>query len=118
MLGLVSPEEKCKNLGLTPSGRCGMRWQGRRKSDNVEDMRGAGGAGRGLKIGGGIGGLGIVIAILYMLLGGNPGDVTQSLQVDQPYAAGPAEPLSAKDQEMGDFVSTVLASIEDVWRAR
>jgi predicted metalloprotease len=94
-----------------------MRWQGRRKSDNVEDLRGAG-TGRGLKIGGGVGGLGIVIAILYMLLGGNPGDVTQSLQVDTPYATAANEPLSAKDREMGDFVSTVLASIEDVWRAQ
>ncbi len=94
-----------------------MRWQGRRRSDNVEDLRGAGG-GRGLKIGGGVGGLGIVIAILYFLLGGNPSDVTQSLQVDRPYAAGPSEPLGAKDKEMGEFVSTVLASIEDVWRER
>ena len=93
-----------------------MKWRSRRQSDNVEDLRGTGG--RGLKIGGGVGGLGIVIAILYMLLGGNPGDVTQSLQVDQPYAAGPSEPLSAKDQEMGQFVSAVLASIEDVWRER
>ena len=93
-----------------------MRWQGRRQSDNVEDVRGTGG--RGLKIGGGVGGLGIVIAILYFLLGGNPADVTQTLQVDQPYAAGAGEPLSAKDQEMGQFVSTVLASIEDVWRER
>jgi hypothetical protein len=62
--------------------------------------------------------LGVVIAILYFLLGGNPSDVTQTLQVDQPSAAGAGEPLSAKDKEMGDFVSTVLASIEDVWRAR
>ncbi|NTV80673.1 MAG: zinc metallopeptidase [Candidatus Aminicenantes bacterium] len=93
-----------------------MRWQGRRKSDNVEDRRGTGG--RGFKIGGGVGGLGIVIAILYFLLGGNPGDITQSLQVDQPYAAGAGEPLSEKDREMGDFVSVVLADIEDVWRAR
>jgi len=93
-----------------------MKWRSRRQSDNVEDLRGTGG--RGLKIGGGIGGLGIVIAILYMLLGGNPGDITQSLQVDQPYAAGPSEPLSAKDQEMGQFVRAVLASIEDVWRER
>jgi len=93
-----------------------MRWQGRRQSTNVEDRRGQGG--RGLAIGGGIGGLGVVIAIIYMLLGGNPGDVTQSLQVDQPYAAGSDEPLSAKDQEMGQFVATVLANIEDVWNAQ
>jgi len=94
-----------------------MRWQGRRKSDNVEDLRGAG-TGRGLKIGGGVGGLGIVIAILYFLLGGNPGDITQSLQVDQPYATGAGEPLSEKDRQMGEFVSVVLADVEDVWRAQ
>jgi predicted metalloprotease len=94
-----------------------MRWQNRRRSDNVEDLRGAG-RGRGLKIGGGVGGLGIVVAILYFLLGGNPAEITQSLQVDPPYAAGPSVPLGAKDKEMGEFVSTVLASIEDVWRER
>jgi len=93
-----------------------MRWQGRRQSGNVEDRRGV--SGRGLAVGGGIGGLGIIIVILYMLLGGNPGDVTQGLQVDQPYAAGPGEPLSAKDKEMGEFVSTVLADIEDVWNTQ
>jgi hypothetical protein len=93
-----------------------MRWQGRRQSDNVEDRRGVGG--RGLAVGGGLGGLGIVIAILYFLLGGNPSDITQTLQVDQPYAAGSGQPLSAKDKEMGEFVSTVLADLEDVWRAR
>ena len=93
-----------------------MRWQGRRRSENVEDVRGTGG--RGLKIGGGVGGLGIVVAILYFLLGGDPSDVTKTLQVDQPYATGAGEPLSEKDREMGEFVSTVLASIEDVWRER
>jgi uncharacterized protein len=93
-----------------------MRWQGRRQSDNVEDRRGV--SGRGLAVGGGLGGIGVVIAILYFLLGGNPSDVTQNLQVDQPAATGAGETLSAHDKEMGEFVSTVLASIEDVWRAR
>ncbi|MBP1770609.1 MAG: metalloprotease [Candidatus Aminicenantes bacterium] len=90
-----------------------MKWQGRRQSDNVEDRRGV--SGRGLAVGG-VGGLGIVIAILYFLLGGNPADIPQTMQVDQPAATGAGEPLSAKDVEMGQFVSTVLASIEDVWR--
>jgi predicted metalloprotease len=93
-----------------------MRWQGRRQSTNVEDRRGSGGW--GLAVGGGIGGLGLVIAILYFLLGGNPSDVTQSLQVDQPYATGSSGTLSEHDRQMGQFVSTVLASIEDVWKAR
>ncbi len=92
-----------------------MRWQGRRQSDNVEDRRRIGG--RGLAVGGGLGG--VVIVILYLLLGGNPGEITQSLQVDPPAAAGGGErELSAHEQETGQFVATVLASIEDVWRAR
>ena len=92
-----------------------MRWQGRRQSGNVEDRRGI--SGRGLAVGGGLGG--IVIAILYLLLGGNPSDIGQGLQVDQPAATGAGETvLSAHEQEMGQFVSTVLASIEEVWRAR
>ncbi len=92
-----------------------MRWQGRRQSDNVEDRRGI--SGRGMAVGG-VGGLGIVIAILYFLLGGNPADIPQTMQVDEPAATGAGEPLSAKDKEMGEFVSTVLASIEDVWSER
>jgi predicted metalloprotease len=91
-----------------------MRWQGRRQSDNVEDRRGIGG--RHIAVGGGLGG--IVLVVLYFLLGVNPSEITQSLQVDQPSTAGTAGPLSAHDKEMGQFVSTILASIEDVWRAR
>ncbi|HDT14415.1 MAG TPA: hypothetical protein ENO03_08695 [Candidatus Aminicenantes bacterium] len=93
-----------------------MKWRGRRQSTNVEDRRGTGG--RGLAVGGGIGGLGIVIAIIYVLLGGDPGDMTPSLQVDQPYAAGAGQPLTEHDTELGEFIATVLASVEDVWRAR
>jgi predicted metalloprotease len=60
-----------------------------------------------------------VIVILYFLLGGNPSEITQSLQVDGPMTAAGAGPaLSEKDKEMGDFVSVVLADIEDVWRAQ
>jgi len=90
-----------------------MKWLGRRKSDNVEDRRGIGG--RGLAVGGGLGGL--IIIALYFLLGGNPDQITQNLQPGGetlPGAAG--QPLSEKDKEMGDFVSTVLADTEDVWR--
>jgi len=91
-----------------------MRWQGRRKSDNVEDRRGIGG--RGLAVGGGLGGL--IIVALYFLLGGNPEEVMQSLQTQGPASSTTAaEPLSEKDKELGDFVSVVLADTEDVWRS-
>ena len=92
-----------------------MRWQGRRKSENVEDRRGMGG--RGLAVGGGLGGL--VIVVLYVLLGGNPSEITQNLQVDGSVSStGAGQPLSEKDKMMGDFVAVVLADIEDVWRAQ
>jgi predicted metalloprotease len=92
-----------------------MRWQGRRKSDNVEDRRGIGG--RGLAVGGGLGGL--VIVVLYFLLGGNPSEITQNLQPGGTAStAGAGQTLSEKDKEMGDFVSVVLADIEDVWKAQ
>jgi predicted metalloprotease len=92
-----------------------MQWQGRRKSDNVVDKRRIGG--RGLAVGGGLGG--VVILVLYLLLGGDPAKITQSLQAENP--ASPAEvgqPLSEKDKELGDFVSVVLADTEDVWGAQ
>jgi predicted metalloprotease len=90
-----------------------MRWLGRRKSDNVEDRRGI--SGRGLAVGGGLGGL--VIVVLYLLLGGNPDQITQNLQPGgETSPAAADQPLSEKDKEMGDFVSVVLADIEDVWR--
>jgi uncharacterized protein len=48
-----------------------MKWRGRRGSTNVEDRRGMGG--KGLAVGGGVGGL--IIVLIITLLGGNPGDI-------------------------------------------
>ena len=45
-----------------------VRWQGRRKSSNVDDRRGRGSPSKGM-VGGG---LGIIILIIFTLLGGNP----------------------------------------------
>ena len=91
-----------------------MRWQGRRQSGNVEDRRRSGG--RGLAIGGGIGGVGgIIVLVLYLLLGGNPTEVTQSLQGEGAVAPTEAGELSQEQREMGEFGSVVLADIEEVW---
>jgi predicted metalloprotease len=54
-----------------------MRWQGRRTSGNVEDRRGM--SGGKLAVGGGIGT--IVIALIIFLMGGNPGELLDQLQV-------------------------------------
>ena len=89
-----------------------MKWQGRRKSSNVEDRRGV--SGGKVAVGGGI--IGVIILLINMFMGGDNSNVLQDIQnqVQQTQTAEPAE-LSARDEEMGDFVATVLADTEDVW---
>ncbi|MCT6923831.1 neutral zinc metallopeptidase [Metasolibacillus sp.] len=91
-----------------------MDVKGRRKSSNVEDRRGMSAG----KVGGGLGGIGIIIVIIYTLLsGGDAGDVlntvtksiTQNGQVAEEYTPTPEE------EELAEFVTVVLADTEDVW---
>jgi len=92
-----------------------MRWEGERQSSNVEDRRGMG-AGGGFGLGGGSVGIGgLVLALLGgWLFGINPLALlglmggSDTAQVQQ----APAPP--ANDRSAA-FVSTVLASTEDVW---
>ncbi len=89
-----------------------MKWQGRRASDNVEDQRRFGG--KQMAVGGGIGG--IVIVLLVMLLGGNPGEVLQTLpQTGVEIPAAVDQPLSEAEVQEGQFVGVILAETEDVW---
>ncbi|OIN59145.1 KPN_02809 family neutral zinc metallopeptidase [Arsenicibacter rosenii] len=87
-----------------------MRWIGRRESDNVDDRRGGGG-GTGMVVGGGIGTL--VIALIVMLLGGDPSQVFNQSGSDQVATEAPAGPQA--DDEAAKFVKVVLADTEDVW---
>lgn len=85
-----------------------MKWRGRRGSTNVEDRRGMGG--KGLAVGGGLGGL--IIVLIVTLLGGNPGDLIGGMgETEQsvPYEE------TEKEKEDAQFVSVVLADTEDVW---
>jgi predicted metalloprotease len=88
-----------------------MLWQGRRESENVEDVRGSGG-GRRIAVGGGIGA--VVLIVLYLLLGGDPQalfDSQQQVQLSQPRqidSQGPRDDASK-------FVAVVLADTEDAW---
>ena len=88
-----------------------MQWRGRRQSTNVEDRRGV--SGRGLAVGGGVGG--VIMLVLYLLLGGNPGDMGQVMPNE------PAQELSPEqkklDDERAEFVKVVLADTEDVWNS-
>ena len=88
-----------------------MRWKGRRQSDNLEDRRGM--SGRQVAVGGGLGA--IALAVIVMLLGGDPQEVMQNLQAPQPAGRQEAQVLSQEERELGEFVGVILAETEDVW---
>jgi predicted metalloprotease len=118
-----------------------MRWQGRRQSDNVEDQRGEGGGfpggigrgggfrlpgGSGLRTarGGGFSGI-IILAAIFLFLkfctnidpmqilvdsGGDGGQLVPGQS-----QTAPGDTSVTSNDEMTQFVRTVLAETEDVW---
>src|SRR6202142_2016716 len=106
-----------------------MRWDDFRRSDNVEDDRGAGGfgggggGGFGLPMGGG--GLGIGTVIVLGLIGWATGIdpsilisgaelVSGGSHYQQPYRPANRRTGAPTDQ-MGQFVAAVLGNTEDTW---
>ena len=93
-----------------------MKWQGRRKSRNLEDRRGMSGRGKAV-IGGG--GAVAIIVILLQLFGGDTGRQLAPVleQVSNSQVSQPTEQRELTQQEklMGDFMGTVLADTEDIW---
>jgi predicted metalloprotease len=113
-----------------------MRWQGRRQSTNIRDVRGSGGelGGLGGGLGGGYsgglggrrgpigvrraggGGIGAVIVILVIayFLGVNPLELLDGNLQSTPSSQSQRSVAGVSD-EMRDFVATVLADTEDTW---
>jgi uncharacterized protein len=90
-----------------------MRWESGRRSTNVEDRRGMGGA--GLVGGGGIGML-ILVLIISFISGRNPLELLEQVESTAPPSdAVPAGAPPANDRA-AQMVSVVLASTEDAWR--
>ena len=88
-----------------------MRWRGERQSSNIEDRRGM--SRGGIAVGGGLGG--IVLIVLALLFGADP---RQFLEQVPNGGAGPGQqsrPINPEEEELKQFVATVLASTEDVW---
>lgn len=93
-----------------------MKWQGRRKSGNLEDRRGMS---KGKMAAGG----GIVVTIIVLALNFFGGETGQQLapiveQIGNSRSSQPTEQreLTPQEQEMGNFMATVLADTEDAWR--
>lgn len=89
-----------------------MRWIGRRQSGNIEDRRGFSTGGI---VGGGVGT--VVIALIVMLLGGNPEEILRQVQPQggDPGAVSNYQPTE-EEQALASFVGVVLGDTEDVWR--
>ena len=88
----------------------GMRLGSQRASGNVEDRRGLGMVGGGLGVGG------IVVALIAYFLGFDPGTaINVAQQVSSPAADQRSVPKGTPSDEMGQFVSRVLGSTENVW---
>jgi hypothetical protein len=95
-----------------------MRWSEGRRSDNVEDRRGMGGP---MVAAGGVGILGLLLALAVALLGGDPSVILQQLSTGgglggDPVAINRPKQASPEQDRLADFVSVVLADTEDTWK--
>jgi hypothetical protein len=86
-----------------------MRLDDQRASGNVEDRRGIG------TVGGGLGVTGVVIALVAYFLGFDPGVVLNVAEQVGTQRETREAPKGAPADAMGQFVSRVLGSTEDVW---
>ena len=91
-----------------------MNLEGRRESTNVEDRRGmSGGAMAGIGLGGGA----IILALIVMLLGGDPTAVLQQAGTTTQTEQTNVE-FTQEEQELASFAKKILAGTEDVWTAQ
>jgi hypothetical protein len=87
-----------------------MRWRNARRSDNVDDRRRSGIGGRGVAVGGGIGGIIIALIAVFVF------KVDPSVLLQGPPGGGSVQgPISAEEEQLADFVHVVLGYTEDVW---
>jgi predicted metalloprotease len=106
-----------------------MKWEDYRQSEHLEDRRGEGGGGGlggMLGGGGGRGGLGlgtmVVLGLLGWALGINPALLIGGAEMLNGMRGGGAAPTQTQStagppkDDMGRFVSAVLAQNEDVWQ--
>lgn len=87
-----------------------MKWQGGRKSSNVDDRRGM--TGGQLVFGGGV--IGVVVLLVSLFTGTDLTQLLNQVPANQQQGGQQVE-LSEADKEMGDLVSVVFGYTEDVW---
>jgi predicted metalloprotease len=90
-----------------------MRWKGGRRSSNIQDRRGKGGASK--LFGGGIGT--IVIFLVAMYFGVDPAPLLDAVQSGGQASTTGSRPTAEdlQNDPLADMVSVVVADTEDVW---
>jgi uncharacterized protein len=81
-----------------------MKWQGRQGSRNVSDRRLSGGTA--------IGGVGVIVLLIYTLISGDPSALIGSIINS---SGSNNTELTAEEIQMGEFVSVVLNDTEVIW---
>lgn len=81
-----------------------MKWQGRQGSRNVSDRRLSGGTA--------IGGVGVIVLLIYTLISGDPSALIGSIINS---GGSNNTELTAEEIQMGEFVSVVLNDTEVIW---
>jgi uncharacterized protein len=90
-----------------------MRWQGSRRSSNVEDYRGQRFGGTGLKLG--VGGTLLALVAGYFL--GIDPRLILGLAEQVPSGSQPTAQTGVPQDEEGQFIAAVLGETEDTWGA-
>jgi uncharacterized protein len=91
-----------------------VRWDDLRESDNVEDVRGSTGGGRGLKLG--IGGTILALVASYFL-GIDPRVMLGLVSSVPGQQSAPVAAQGTPQDEQGRFIAAVLGETEDTWSA-
>lgn len=96
-----------------------MKWEDFRSSENVEDYRGGGGGLGGAVGGGGLGiGAVLILSVIGYFIGIDPRILISGASIvtggSSSQSAAPPKSGPPKD-DVGRFVSAVLAQNEDVW---
>ncbi|HEU4623462.1 MAG TPA: neutral zinc metallopeptidase [Steroidobacteraceae bacterium] len=89
-----------------------MRWQGSRRSENVEDYRGSRFGGHGLKLG--VGGTLLALVAGYFL-GIDPRMILGLAESLPESGPAPQAQTGVPQDEAGNFISAVLGETEDTW---
>jgi predicted metalloprotease len=100
-----------------------VRYKKEPVSKGLDDRRGQTGPRRGIALGGGVGGIGLIVVLLVMWLGGggiDPGtldDITDAIApgVTAGGSEGTIDPATDPDADLKDYMNAVYIDLDDVW---